>query len=162
MRLLAKYPHNVETPSLLLLLFHIPFIFCRMPPLQHQRKHLRDELAQPPPALTRSTITCHHKARVQPQPKPTPLSPQRGTARQETTLEDLATTSEEAIRERSEWLALDKAEWREREGERWRGEWRASREQEEEEKGGQSRETERQEQREHDTRRVHTPTTTRS
>src|ERR1700722_11755828 len=96
-----------------------------MPPLQYQRKYLRDELTQPPPALSRSTSTYHHKARVEPQPKPTPLSPQQGAARR-------GTTPEEATREQSKWLATDEVEWRKYEGERWRGKRRTNREQEEE------------------------------
>jgi hypothetical protein len=132
-----------------------------MLPLQHQRRHLRDEVAQPPPTLTRSTTTYQHKARVEPQPKPTPLSPQQGVARRGRTPEDLTTTSEGTIREPAKWLATDEAGWRKREGERWQGKWKVKREHEGEEREGQTEEAERQEQQEHETRQ-RTPTTTRS
>jgi hypothetical protein len=69
-------------------------------------------------------------------------------------------TSKEAIREPAEWLAMDKAGWRKREGERWRGKWKVKREHEREEREGQTEEAERQEQWEPETRWVCTPTTT--
>ena len=71
--------------------------------------------------------------------------------------DELAMISKEAIREQADWLTT-KADWRKCERERWRGEVRTDREH----MGEENREEmERQEQREHETGRVHTPTTTR-
>jgi hypothetical protein len=93
------------------------------PILQEQQEflqnELRNELAQPPPTLTRSTSTYHHRGRAEPQPKPTSLSPQQEAARLGITLEELAVISEESIREQAKWLAKDEVEWREREEMRW-------------------------------------------
>ena len=130
------------------------------PILQEQYELMRDELAQPPPALTRSTTTYHLKARIETQPKLAPPSPQQEAARLGITPEDLAAISEEAVREQAEWLAKEEAEWRSREEERWRGGWGTEGEHAVEEKGEETEETERREQWEHGTRRVHTPTTT--
>jgi len=130
------------------------------PILQEQYELMRDELAQPPPALTRSTTTYHLKARIETQPKPAPPSPQQEAARLGITPEDLAAISEEAVREQAKWLAKE-AKWRSREEERWRGRWGTEGEHAGEEKGEETEETERREQREHETGRVRTPTTTR-
>jgi hypothetical protein len=44
------------------------------------------------------------------------------------TPEELAAIGKESIREQNEWLAKEEADWRKREGERWRGEATANRE----------------------------------
>jgi hypothetical protein len=94
-----------------------------VPILQEQREflrnELRNELAQPPPALTRTTSTHHLRARAEPQPKPTSLSPQQEAARLGITPEELAAIGEDSIRDQAEWLAQDEVEWREREERRW-------------------------------------------
>ena len=116
------------------------------PILQEQYELMRDELAQPPPTLTRSTTTYHLKVRIETQPKPAPPSLQQEAARLGITPEDLAAISEEAVREQAEWLAKEEAEWRSREEERWRGGWEADREHTGEEKEEETEEMERQEQ----------------
>jgi hypothetical protein len=99
-----------------------------VPILQEQQEFLQNELAQPPPALTRTTSTHHLMARAEPQPKPTSLSPQQEAARLGITSEELAAISEDSIRDQAEWLAQDEVEWREREERRWLGEVREARE----------------------------------
>ena len=89
------------------------------PILRDQQEFLRNELAQPPPALTRTTSTHHLRARAELQPKPTSLSPQQEAARLGITPEELAAIGEESFREQTEWIAKDEAEWREREERRW-------------------------------------------
>src|ERR1700689_3498474 len=60
------------------------------PILQEQYELMRDELAQPPPALTRSTTTYHLKARIETQPNPAFYAhPQQEAAQMGITLEEL-------------------------------------------------------------------------
>jgi hypothetical protein len=89
------------------------------PILHEQQQFLRDEMAQPPPVLTRPTTTYHHMARVEPQPNHTPLSPQQEATRLGITPRELAEISEQAVREQAAWLATDEIEWREHEERRW-------------------------------------------
>src|SRR6202167_2451449 len=132
------------------------------PILRDQQEFLRNELAQPPPILTRPTTTSyHHTTRIEATPNPVfHACPQQEAAELGIGPEELTAISEQATREQAEWLAKDETEWKNREEERWRGGRGADRENTGEEKGEETEETERREQREHGTRRVHTPTTT--
>jgi hypothetical protein len=97
------------------------------PILRKQQEFLRNELAQPPPTLTRSTSTYHLGARAEPQPNPTSLSPQQEATWLGINPEELAAISEESVCEQAKWLAKDQAKWREREEKRWRGKVREDR-----------------------------------
>jgi hypothetical protein len=130
------------------------------PILRQQQEFLRDELAQPPPALTRPTTTYHLKPQIKTQPDPAFYAcPQQEAANLGISLWELAAISEEAVREQAEWLASDEANWRKREGERWRSEATADRGNGEQESRGRTEEAERQEQRERETMQEQTTTT---
>jgi hypothetical protein len=90
---------------------------------------LRNELAQPPPTLTRSTTTYHLKPQIKTQPDPAFYAcPQQEAARLGIILEELAAIGEDSIREQAKWIVKDKAKWRERKEMRWRDEVREVRE----------------------------------
>jgi hypothetical protein len=116
-----------------------------MPILHDQQEFLRDKLAQPPPALTRPTTTYHLKAQTEPHPNPNSLSPQQEATRLGITPEELAVIGEDSIHKQIEWIAKDKAKWREHEEKRWQGKAGEDSESEEKENRKRTEETERQE-----------------
>jgi hypothetical protein len=100
------------------------------PILRKQQQFLRDKIAQPPPVLSRPTTTSYHRTtRITTNPDPAFYThPQQDAAQLGITSEELASISEASIRKQNEWLAQDEADWRERKGERWRGEATTGRE----------------------------------
>ena len=89
---------------------------------KHQQFLLAEELAQPPPTLTRLTTNYQRTTGIETQPEPAFYTcPQQEAAQLGITPEELAAISEESIREQNEWFAKDEAEWRNHEEERWRG-----------------------------------------
>jgi hypothetical protein len=130
---------------------------------EQQQFLLAEELAQPPPALTRHTTRYHRTTRIETQPDPAFYArPQQEAAQLGISPEELAAISEESIREQNEWLAKDEAKWREREGDRWRGEQRTDNETTERDGGERVETTEGIQEREHETRQTHTTTRPRS
>ena len=78
---------------------------------EQQQFLLAEELAQPPPALTRHTTRYHRTTRIETQPDPAFYArPQQEAAQLGISLEELAAISEESICEQNEWLAKDKAD----------------------------------------------------
>src|ERR1700685_401084 len=87
---------------------------------EQQQFLLAEELTQLPPALTRPTTGYHHTTWIETQPDPAFYAhPQQEATQLGISPEDLATISEEAIREQAEWLTKEEAKWRNREEERW-------------------------------------------
>src|ERR1700732_3713031 len=93
------------------------------PILEHQCQFLRDEeLAQPPPALTRSTTGYHYSPQIEIPSHPAHLSPQQEAAQIGITPEEFEAANKHSICEQAEWIATEEAEWRERERAKWQGE----------------------------------------
>ena len=116
------------------------------PILRDQQEFLRNELAQPLPALTRPTTTYHLKPRTEIPPDPAFYARlQQEAAHLGISPREPAAISEEAVCKQAKWFTSDEANWRKREGERWQSEATVDREKGEQENRERAEEMERQE-----------------
>src|SRR6202050_386474 len=112
---------------------------------EQQQFLLAEELAQPLPVLTRPTTRYHRTTRIETQPDPAFYTrPQQEAAQLGISPEELAA------------IAKDEAKWREREGDRWRGEQRTDNGTTERDGGERVEITEGIQEREQETRKTHT------